>query len=143
MPTLTSANSIIILAVPNLLPVPTQLQGYAADEIFTSSAMDNKEISMGLDSIMSVGWVPVPFDQTYTLQANSASVVFFDALWASEQQLRDAYPIQGNITLPGLGRTYQLVSGTLRNYQPMANAGKILAPRPFMISWERVQQLAF
>ena len=137
MATLTSANSVIILAVPSLLGA-TQLQGFAADDIYDSVAMVNKEILMGLDGIMGVSWIPVPFSQTYMLQANSISIPFFDSIWSSEQQIRDAYQIQGIITLPGLQRTFTLKNGTLMDYVPLPKAAKVLQPRAFHVMWESV-----
>ena len=102
---LTSANSVIILGVYNLLP-PQQIQGYAADDIFTSEAIDNAETSMGLDGKFSAGWVPVPVSVTFMLQANSDSISFFEALYSSEQQIRGKYQIFGTIVIPELGRSY-------------------------------------
>lgn len=139
MATITSANSIVVLSVPGLIG-STIIQGYAADGIWTSDAMDNKEVLMGLDGKLSAGWVPVSFHQTYTLQANSPSgPAFFDVLWASEQQLRDTYSIGGQITLTGLGLTFKMINGTLRTYTPIATAARVLQPRSFTIEWESVQ----
>jgi len=48
---LTGANSIYTLAISSIFPSPQQLQGYAADDVFTSDPLESTETLMGVDEI--------------------------------------------------------------------------------------------
>ena len=49
-----------------------------------------------------------------------------------------AYAAQGNITFTAIGRSYQMLTGFLTRYKPMADAKKVLQPRKFRITWQEV-----
>jgi hypothetical protein len=134
---ITSSNSIIIIGVTNLLP-PTQIQGYSADDIFTSEAIDNAETIMGLDGLLSAGYVPAPVTITFQMMANSASISFFEAWFAAEQQAGDKYTGFANITVPGIGRNYTGAKCFLRNYSPLASARKVMEARSFSLQFEKL-----
>lgn len=136
--TLTAANSVIMLVIPDLFPIPQQLQGYAADDVLTTEAVDSVETVMGVDGRLSAGWVPMPKRQTYTLQADSVSSLMFDAWQQSQEAVRDAFTANAFITLPALGRIYTCTNGYLTNYMPMPDVRRILQPRRFQITWESI-----
>ncbi len=136
--TLTVANSVIMLAIPGLFPVPQQLQGYAADDVLTTEPVDSVEVVMGLDGQLSAGWMPTPKVQTWVLQADSPSTFMFDNWQQSQEAIQDAYTADGVITLLSIGRTYVCTKGFLTNYAAMPDARKILQPRRFRITWESI-----
>lgn len=138
MPSITSANAVITLAVTGLFNSPQQLQGFAADDIFSTDAVDASEVSMGMDGILSAGYVPAAVSQNFMLQANSVSIDMFDQWYLAQRQIRDVFFAQGTIVLQSIDRKYALVSGVLRNYPPIADAARILRPRRFTIVWESV-----
>lgn len=133
--TLTVANSVYMLVIPDLFPIPQQLQGYAADDVFSTEAVDSVEVVMGVDGNLSAGWMPTPKKQTITLQADSVSSLMFDAWQQSQEAVRDAYIADAFITLPSLGRIYTCTHGFLTSYMPMPDARRILQPRRFQITW--------
>jgi hypothetical protein len=134
---ITSVNSTIILSVTGLLP-PTQLQGYAVDDIFTSTSITHVETMQGLDGILSGGFVPVPKPVRFRLMANSQSISFFEAWFQSEEQIADVYQCNGIITQPGIGRTYTLAQGFLTDYHPIADAARVLQPRDFTVLFQNI-----
>ncbi|RWG53337.1 MAG: hypothetical protein EOQ64_24235 [Mesorhizobium sp.] len=141
MSTLTAANAVITLAVPNLFPTPVQLQGFATDNIYDMDSVDQVETAMGVDGILSGGFVYNPINQTFVLQADSPSIAFFET-WASTQvQAKDVYTANGSTTLPSLGRSYISTKGFLVSLPPMPAAAKILQPRRFAIRWQSVQSV--
>lgn len=133
---ITSVNAQIMFTIPLLFPIPQQLEGFAAEDIFDTEAIEAGEAVMGLDGFLSAGFVPMPIKQGYTIQANSPSVDFFESWYAAEQASRDKYFAQGVIVMPGIGRTYAMVSGVLIGYSPMADGKKVLQPRKFGVVWE-------
>jgi hypothetical protein len=138
MANITAANAIYTLLIPNVILGPVQLQGFAADDIFDTEPLEAAEISMGVDGNLSAGFVFVPVNQGITLQADSASTSVFDAWRASELANKTKYPATGQIKLPAIGTKWTLTQGFLRTYPAIPNAGRILKPRKFTISWQSI-----
>jgi hypothetical protein len=138
MATLTAANSIILIGVENLFPIPQQMQGFAADDVMDLDGVEPAEVSMGVDGFMSAGWVPVPRRQMITLQADSASNAFFDAWAAGQEAARELYIANGIIRLPSIGMSFALVRGVLTTYKPAPPVRRILQPRQHGITWGSV-----
>ena len=136
--TLTVANSVLMIVIPDLFPVPQQLQGYAADDVFSTEAVDSVETVMGVDGLLSGGWMPTPKRQTYVFQADSSSTLIFDAWQQAQEAALDAFIAEMVVTLPSLKRTYVCTKGFLTSYTPMPDARKILQPRRFQITWQSI-----
>ena len=141
--TLTAANSVIMLSVAGLFPAPVQLQGFAADDIFDTDQIDSAETVMGVDGRLSAGWVPMAVKQNFSLQADSDSLSFFETWYASQQAVRELYIAAGSIYLPAVQRKYAMSRGFLTNHSATASAKRILQPRKFMITWEKLTSAAF
>jgi hypothetical protein len=136
--TITSANSVFMLAIANLFAAPQQLQGYATEDIFDTESIAPAETHMGLDGKLSAGYIPVPVKQTITLQADSDSVELFEAWFAAQTAAQEIYFAHAIVHLPSIGRSYVCTNGVLDGYSPMADAKKTLQPRKFSILWESV-----
>ena len=93
------------------------------------------ETLMGVDGILSAGFVYVEIPQTISLQADSRSNDVFDTWWTQMQAAKDTYVAQGLISLPSIGKKYTLVQGFLTGYKPAPAAKKILQPRQYQITW--------
>jgi hypothetical protein len=135
---LTSANSIIMLTVAGLYDSPQQLQEFAAEDIFDTAMVSNAEVVMGADGVMSYGYVFTTRVQTFHIQANSPSATIFDDWINAEEQARDKFTAGAVITLPGLGATWTLTNGVLSSFSMMPDAKKILQPRSFVITWNKM-----
>lgn len=140
MSSITSANSIFIITVPGLYGSSVKLQGYATDKAFATEALEMSEVKMGVDGIMTAGYVPNPVKQKITLQADSQSKNIFNTIMSAMQQAKDIYWIQGVITLPSTGETFTLNQGVLSSLHPIPDAEKVLAPQEYEITWQSVQQ---
>jgi len=138
MATITAANSIYMLVIPLLFPVPQQLQGYSADDVFTTDPVEPVEVMMGVDGILSGGWTPTPKPQSISLQADSQSNLIFDTWFSAQQAANDAYIAQATITLPSINRQYVCTRGFLTSYQAIPSVRRVLQPRQFRITWESI-----
>ena len=138
MASITSANAVYLLSINALYNTAQQLQGFAADEIFSTDPLESAEVMMGVDGILSAGFVFVPVKQMVVLQADSASNAIFENWWSSQQQIKDLYFASGQITLPSLGRKFTLTNGALTTYPPVADAKKVLQPRKYGITWQSI-----
>lgn len=138
MPDITSSTTVLILSIPLLLPVPQQLQGWAADDIFSTARVVPVETMMGLDGTLSGGYIPTEKKMEIVLMAGSADNDFFDAWQAGQDASLAALPAFGMLTLPALGRAFTLINGYLTGYPPMSDGKKVLQPRRYEITWESI-----
>lgn len=138
MATLTAANAVIVLSIPLLFPTPVQLQGFTADDVLDTEALVAAETIMGVDGIMSAGFIFAEVKQSYILQADSASNALFDAWYSTQQAQRDLYFATGVVTLTSLGTKWALTKGALTSYIPLPGIKKLVQPRKYGITWESV-----
>lgn len=138
MATITAANSQIVLVVATVFPVGQQLQGFAADDVFDTEALDNAETLMGVDGKLSGGYVFNPVKQNFALQADSPSNLIFDAWFAAQQAASEVYIASAVIHLPAVSRSYVMNRGFLTSYKPTPDAKKVLQPRKYQITWESI-----
>lgn len=135
---LTAANATILLTIPNLYPIPQQLQGFAADDVFDTDAIRASEVLMGVDGKLSGGFVYVEVPQNYSIQADSPSALIFDNWYANQRAQQDVFNAYGIISLPGLGQKWAVTNGFLTNFNPIPAAKRLIQPRRFTITWESV-----
>lgn len=135
---ITSANSVLVLGVNSLFPVPQQMQGFAADDAYSVDAVDNAEVVLGVDGVVSSGWIPQIKVMNVMLQADSPGNDFFDAWYAAEEAQKEVLKAFGVLEQPSIGRTYVLTNGVLSGFSPFADGKKILAPRKFQIKWNTI-----
>lgn len=135
---ISAANAIYMLGISSIFPAVQQLQGFSADDIFSTDPIDTAELSMGVDGKLSAGFVYTMIPQTITLQADSDSNNLFDAWWGAEQVAGDKFSCFGTIALPGLSKVWVLTNGFLTSYSPIPDAKKTLQPRKFGITWNLI-----
>jgi hypothetical protein len=135
---ITAANSIFMLAILNLYPVPQQLQGYAADAAFDTEAADSAEIVMGVDGIMSAGFVPFVTRQTINIMPDSPSSLIFEDWMSAQKAAREIYYANASVTLPSVNRGYVLTNGVLTSFPAIPGTRKVLTARAFVITWESI-----
>lgn len=136
---LSGANSIIMLGITGLYPTPQQLQGFAADNIFTAEMIKMVETLMGVDGILSGGFVNVEKKQTFELQGDSASNDIFDNWAAAQETLNDTYEANGVVTLTTLGKKWTMTTGFLTGYTYMPDVKKLIQPRKYEITWNKAR----
>jgi len=134
--TITSANAVYMLSISNLFDSPQQLQGFSADDIFTTEPLASAEAIMGLDGRLSAGFVFVPTTQSIMLQADSLSNDIFDQWWLAQQIAKDMYFANAVIVLTSIGKKWTMTKGVLSSFPPLPDAAKTLRPRRFSIIWE-------
>jgi hypothetical protein len=135
---ITSADAVLTLAIDTIFPLPVQLKGFAADDVYDVPAIRNAEVQMGVDGLLSAGFVFVAITQSITLQADSLSGALFDAWYNQEQAAKTKYAAQGNLRLPSIASRFVQTKGFLTSYKPLPAGRRVLQPRTFEITWERV-----
>jgi hypothetical protein len=136
--TITSANSVVSIIVAGLFPSPVQLQGYSTDKAWDTAAVVLTETQIGVDGRKTAGLVFNAVKQTFSFQADSPSIAFFEAIFAAQRVARDVYYITAIVDLPSTGQSYVCNKGTLEDYNSVASAGKVLNAREFSINWGSV-----
>ena len=138
MSSLTGANAVIQLAITGLFPVPQRLQGFTVDDVFDAEAIVPTEIMTGVDGNLSAGYVYVPRKQGITLQGDSASNLLFEAWFAAQEAVQEAYFANGIVHLTAVGRHYVMTRGVLTSFPPMPTVKKLIQPRKYEITWGKV-----
>lgn len=138
MSTITSANSVFALAVANVFPVPQLLQGYSADDTFTTEAVESVEVVQGIDGNLSGGYVFVPYKMTISIMPDSPSLDLFYA-WAQYQlAVREVAIASASIALPSIGKKYVMSKGFLTSNVAIPEAKKVLQASRFQITWKQI-----
>lgn len=135
MATITSSNSVFMLVIAGLFPVPQQLQGYSADAAFETEAADVAEVVLGVDGIMSAGYVPYLVRQTISLMPDSASASLFETWQQAQKAAQEIYYANGEISMPSVSRRYILTNGVVTSHVAIPGARRVLQARNFIITW--------
>lgn len=135
---LTAANCVYTIGVATIFPSPRQLQGFSADDVFSTDPIAAGETMMGVDGILTAGFVFVPIPQNISFMGDSASNDVFEQWYIAEVANKTKYEANAVIILPAIGKKYTCPKGFLTTYPPTANAAKIIQPRRYAITWERV-----
>lgn len=136
--TITAANSILLLSIEGLYDIPQQLQGFAADDVFDTETIAPAETMMGVDGHLSGGFVFNSIRQNIALQADSDSNLIFETWIAAMNKAREVYVAGAQVQLPAVKRKYVLTRGFLTSIPPTPAARKVLQPRRYQITWERI-----
>lgn len=133
---ITSANAVIMLTLPGVFDQGFQLQQFAADNIFGVEPIEAAETAMGVDGILTGGFVNVPTKQTFYLMADSPGNFFFDQWYLQQKALQDTLIAGGTEILRGIATKYSMIRGFLSSYSPISDAGKTLKERRHIITWQ-------
>lgn len=138
MGAVTAADVVFMMNITGVFNTPIQIQGFATDEVLDIPQIRSAETMMGVDRVLSVGWVAVPVIQSVSLQADSLSNDIFDTWWAQMQATLQSYLATATILYPSIGKKYNLNNGILTGYKPLSNAKKLLQPRTYELTWESI-----
>lgn len=138
MPSITGATAAYQLSIENLYNSPQLLQGFAADDVFSTPAIKSIETLMGVDGKMSAGFVFVEIPQSISIQADSPSGRLFDDWWTAQQSQQDVYFANATVFLTALGQKWQMTRGVLSSYAPIPDVKKLIQPRKFEITWNNM-----
>lgn len=138
MGTITSADAVLTLAIPPLFNTPQQLQGFATDDIYNIPRIRSVETAMGVDGVLSAGFVFKEIVQEIMLQADSLSNEIFEIWWTQMQAAKATYPASGLIKLPSIATKFTQINGYLTGYTPAPPAKRTLQPRAYEITWQTI-----
>jgi hypothetical protein len=135
---ITSANAIIQIAVSVIFPTPQQLQNFATDNIYDAPSIAPNQVQMGVDGFQSSGKVFVSVPISYDLKADSLSNDFFDTWFSQEEAASETFVANGLMVLKSVRKKFTLQNGSLTGYTPIPPGGRVLGPRRFEITWEKI-----
>jgi len=138
MASITSANAVVMIAVPGVFSAPQPLQQFAAEDIFTNDPVQAAEVAMGVDGFLAAGFIFSPVSWSVSLMADSPSNNFFDQWYQANVKAVDTFRCNGSVWLPSLGKKFDMQNGALTTYRNMPDAAKTLRSRAFVITWQRV-----
>lgn len=130
---LTAANSVLALAVPNVFPAPQLISGWASDDAFSAEARKMIETVMGVDGKFHGGKIFESVKMGVTLLPDTDSVGFFYAWQQYMDLIRDVAPGSGSIILPSVGQKFVLDTIFFTSTTPFPGVKKILEPMKFQL----------
>lgn len=136
--TLTAATAQFSIAIAGLFNTPVALGGYAADDAFSSEAVENAEVLMGVDAKMSAGWVANLVKMPIVFQADSPSIDTFNTWGVVQQGTKEILIAQATIYIPATSYKYTCVNGVLSSWRPLPELKKIIQPMRYEITWESI-----
>lgn len=137
--TITSANAIFTLVIPDLFPAPVFLQGFSTDDAFTTEDVEPAVTRMGVDGLMSAGFTPFITKIKVTLEADSPSIAMMDAWLSAMKAASEILYADATIVAPSLKRNYVCTKGVLSGAMQFPSAKKVFDPVPYTIAFEDVQ----
>ncbi len=138
MATITAANAVFTLSVPQVFPAPLLLQGFATDDAFATEPVEPAEVVLGVDGIASSAFIPFLTKTIVALQADSPSLYIFDAWLGAQVAAQEIYLASASIALLSIGKKFALLAGTLSRVVQFPAAKRILQPSSFEITWQSV-----
>lgn len=138
MGNITSANATAALTVPGVFSAPQLLQGFDVDGVIDNDAVDVAESKVGVDGILSAGFVFALVPTTIHIQADSASIVLFETWLQTQKANLQTYLATLILTLPAVGRQYTLTNGVLKRPKQMPDVHRVLQARTFGIDWQDI-----
>jgi hypothetical protein len=135
---LTAADVVITITVDGLFDTPTQLQGFAADNIIDTDAIVNAETVIGVDGRLSAAFVHNKVPQKIHLQADSESIDLFDAWYRAQQNNQKIYFASLMITSISTGKTYTATRGVMVKGKAVPDFKKKIEAQEYDLEWESV-----
>lgn len=129
----------MVLSIPDLIPVPIVLQGWAADAAFASESVDVAETVMGVDGRMSAGFTPNVVRVPIEFMPDSPSLDAMDQWRTAMQSSKEVLFANAVITIPSIARIYNCRNGVLTKATPIPKAAKVLQAVAYEITFESVQ----
>jgi hypothetical protein len=134
---ISAANAILTFTIPILFPIPVKLQGFAPDDVFSMDDIELVETSMGVDGLLSGGFVWKEQPMGVSLQADSPSNAFFDNWMGNQKAAQRSYPANGVLSLPSIGMKMIMSVGFLGTYK-LPDGKRTLTPRRYRLKWQQV-----
>lgn len=139
---ITSANSKLRIVVPAYYPGGFDVDDYAADNMFETGALQNKEDMMSADGKYHAGFIFNPTEFTINLMATSNAGDRLDDWMSAERTAISAFACNAVLTVPALGAKWNFVNGVLYTWTPTPPGRRVLQPRPAVFHFESVTRSA-
>ena len=131
---ITSADAIVTLFIPDVFPVPQALEMFAVDSSFISDSVKLAESKLGIDGEMSQGKVPFILPVSISLMPDSPSIDIFN-MWANYIRKQDVVLATLSITLLSTGYVYLLQRGGLTDAKLIPDGKKVLEEQSYKIDF--------
>ncbi|MGV3346414.1 phage tail fiber protein [Enterobacteriaceae bacterium LUAb1] len=133
---ISSATSKLHIVVPSYYPGGFDVDDYAAEDMFETGALQNKEDMMSADGKYHAGFVFNPVEFTVTLMATSRAAGLIDDWYSAERTVVSVFACNAVLTIPGLQVKYNFVNGVLYTWTPVPPGKRVLQPRPAVFHFE-------
>lgn len=133
---ITSATSKLHIVVPALYPGGFNVDDFAADDMFETGALQEKEDMMSADGKYHAGVIFNPTEFTVNLMPTSAAAGIIDDWRAAERTAIAVFGCNATLTVPALRVKFNFVNGVLYTWTPAPPHKRVLQPRPAIFHFE-------
>lgn len=140
---ITSSNSVFMLSIANLFPVPQRLQKYAAEAAFATEAVETAQVGKGVDGNMFAGYTPYNTPQRITVMPDSPSLNMFLQWLAAMKATQGILVANATLAIPSISNKWALTTGVLTRAPAIPTAQKVLQAMEFEITWDQVDPAPF
>lgn len=139
---LTVANSAFTLTATSvggvpIFPVPVPIEGYSADDAFDTTEVKPNEILMGIDGVLSGGYVAYPTPLMFTLQADSPSILVMDTAIEAMDGVFETIIFGASIAVPGINKLHTFIKGFMTSGKKTPGGKKLLQPQKYEITFQK------
>lgn len=135
---ITSANSKLRIVIPQIFPAGFDVDDYAADSMFETATLQNKEDMMSADGKYHAGYVYNPVEFTINVMPTSRAGALLDQVYAAERTSISAFSVNATLAIPSLDAKWNFVNGVLYSWNPIPPGRRILQPRAAVFHFEQV-----
>ena len=133
--TITSANAVITLSVPDVFDAPFQLQGFMTEDAWDTDETEPVQSRIGVDGVKSDGFTPFLTPQTFHFQADSLTIDLFEQWLAQMKSAREVFRASGTMLLTSTGKLYAMSRGSMTRIKQTPDGKKVLEGQAFQITW--------
>ena len=133
---ITSANSIVMIQVEELIPQAVRLEKFSSDAIAQVGEFQAAEGRMGVDGRLAVGQTPKPVEVTINLEANTPSERLLYRVLKTMADRQQIFATTLTVRVPAQRATYTFHNGSLTTGIAMNNLGTMLEKSSWKIIFE-------
>lgn len=133
----------VLSAFSDIIGVPLILEGWAADQAFSSAAVTSAEVVQGVDGKKHAGWVPSMVPITGNVMPDTDTASNLGRIFQAQRMMRETFIVTGTLIIPALARAYSLLNGTLTQNVPIPAHNRVQAAQTFQIIFESAEEAPY
>ncbi len=133
----------VLSAFADIVGIPLVLEGWAADQAFSTAAVTSAEVVQGVDGQKHAGWVPSLVTLSGNVMPDTDTAANLGRIFQAQRMMRETFIVTGTLIVPALARSYSLNKGTLTQNVPIPAHNRVQAAQTFQIVFESAEEAPY